>query len=227
MKTVITGKNGLLSSELQDLDSNLIGLSSKEYDISKKSIIKKLSNINPDVIIHCGAITNSIKIDKNPSPAINVNIIGTANISKYCIEYNKRVIFISTDYVYSGITGNHKESDLLLPHNNYAWTKLAGECSIRLVPNHLIIRTSFGPSKFPYPHAWSNQIVSKDYVDVIAPMILKAAKSNITGILNIGTSPKTMFEYASKRNKILPTEKNSSNNFSLNLERYEQLFSNQ
>lgn len=226
MKTVITGKNGLLSLELQNLDLDLIGLSSKEYDISKKSIIKKLNNINPDVIIHCGAITNSIEIDKNPSPAISTNIIGTANIANYCIKYNKRIIFISTDYVYQGIDGSYKESDPLLPHNNYAWTKLAGECSIRLVPNHLIIRTSFGPSKFPYLHAWSNQIVSKDYVDIIAPMILKAIKSNVVGVLNIGTSPKTMFEYASKRNKVLPTEKNPSTNFSLNLEKYEQLFSN-
>jgi hypothetical protein len=58
-------------------------------------------------------------------------------------------------------------------------------------------------------------------------MILKATKSNITGILNIGTNPKTMFEYAYERNKeIKPLEKKSFTNFSLNTNKYEQLFSN-
>jgi dTDP-4-dehydrorhamnose reductase len=226
MKIVITGKYGLLSLELQNIDSNLIGLSSKKYDISKKSIIKKLNKVNPDIVIHSGAITNSITVDQNPSLAINTNIIGTANISNYCIKYNKRIVFISTDYIYSGLKGNYEESDEVLPHNNYAWTKLAGECSVRLVPNHLIIRTSFGPSKFPYHQAWVNQIVSKDYIDIIAPMILKAAKSDTTGILNIGTKPKTMFEYALKRNKISPAKKEFSTNFSLNTNKYEQLYSN-
>ena len=226
MKIIITGKKGLLSSELQNIDLNLIGLSSKNYDISKQSIIKKLNNINPDIIIHSGAITDSFVVDQNPSLAINTNIIGTAHIANYCIKYNKRLVFISTDYIYSGVKGDYKESDEILPYNNYAWTKLAGECSVRLVFNHLIIRTSFGSNTFPYSQAWTNQIVSKDYVNIIAPMILKAAKSNVIGVLNIGTSPKTMFEYASKQNTVLPIKKEQPTNFSLNLERYEQLFSN-
>lgn len=223
---VITGKNGLLSKELQKLDSNIKGLSSKNFDITKKSIKSKLNKINPDIIIHAAAVTNSQDVDKDPLPSIKTNIIGTAFISEYCLENNKRLIYISTDYVYPGIDGNYKETDLVLPHNNYAWTKLGGECSVKLVPNHLIIRTSFGSTEFPYSQAWINQIVSKDYVDVIAPMILKASTSNITGILNIGTTPKTMFEYASERNNILPKEKPNSNDFSLNISKYEQLFTN-
>lgn len=227
MKIVITGETGLLSVELQKLDPSIVSLSKKKYNISKKSIIKKLSQLNPDIIIHAGAVTDSNIVDKDPCLAIDTNIIGTAHISQYCIQYNKKLIFISTDYVYPGTVGNYQESDPLLPHNNYAWTKLAGECSVKLVTDYLIIRTSFGSSEFPYTQAWTNHIVSKDYVDIIAPMILKAIKSNITGILNIGTNPKTMFEYAYKRNKeIKPLEKKSFTNFSLNTKKYEQLFPN-
>lgn len=227
MKIVITGETGLLSVELQKLDPSIVSLPKKKYNISKKSIIKKLSQLNPDIIIHAGAVTDSNIVDKDPCLAIDTNIIGTAHISQYCIQYNKKLIFISTDYVYPGTVGNYQESDPLLPHNNYAWTKLAGECSVKLVTDYLIIRTSFGSSEFPYTQAWTNHIVSKDYVDIIAPMILKATKSNITGILNIGTNPKTMFEYAYKRNKeIKPLEKKSFTNFSLNTKKYEQLFPN-
>jgi dTDP-4-dehydrorhamnose reductase len=223
---VITGNNGLLSRELQNLDSNIKALSSNDFDITNEDIKSKLNFLNPDVIIHSAAITNSYDVDLNPILAIKTNIIGTAFLSEYCLENNKRLVYISTDYIYPGVEGNYKETDPILPNNNYAWTKLGGECSVKLILNHLIIRTSFGASKFPYPQAWTNQIVSKDYVDIIAPMILKAAKSNITGVLNIGTNSKTMFEYASKRNTVLPTEKPTTNNFSLNTDKYEQLFSN-
>jgi len=221
---VVTGQNGLLSKELQKLDSNIRGLSSNDFDITKEDIKLKLKSLNPDVIIHSAAITNSHDVDLNPILAIKTNIIGTAFLSEYCLENNKRLVYISTDYIYPGTDGNYKETDPILPNNNYAWTKLGGECSVKLVPNHLIIRTSFGASEFSYPQAWTNQIVSKDYVDIISPMILKVTKSNTIGILNIGTDSKTMFEYASKRNSVLPIKKSITNNFSLNTDKYEQLF---
>ena len=223
---VITGKNGLLSKELQSLDANVKGLPSIGFDITKEDIKLKLKSLDPDIIIHAAAITNSCDIDIDPILAIKTNIIGTALLSEYCFENNKRLIYISTDYVYPGASGNYKETDPILPDNNYAWTKLGGECSVRLVPNHLIIRTSFGANKFPYTNAWTNQIVSKDYVDVIAPMILKATKSNVIGILNIGTNSKTIFEYASRRNKVVPVEKTANYNFSLNINKYEKLLCN-
>ncbi len=80
------------------------------------------------------------------------------------------IVYISTDYVYLG-TGNHAEIDPLYPNNEYAWTKLGGECSTKLVKDHLIIRTSFGPLKFPYKEAFENLWVSKDYINVIAPKL--------------------------------------------------------
>jgi len=224
MKVVVTGKHGLLTSELQKIDDTILGLSKEYYDITKLSIISKLNTINPDIIIHSSAITDSKAVFKDPILSIKTNIVGSANVSEYCLLNNKRLVYISTDYVYPGLDGDYKESDPVLPVNDYAWTKLGGECSVRMVKNHLIIRTSFGPNVFPYDQAWGNQIVSKDYIDIIAPKILKAAKSTINGVLNIGTEPKTIFDYAHKRNnlvkKVFLKEKK---NFSLNLEKYGKL----
>jgi dTDP-4-dehydrorhamnose reductase len=179
---------------------------------------------DPDIIIHAGAVTDSTFVKTNPTLAINTNIVGTANISNYCIQHQKRLVYISTDYIYEGTVGNYKETDPILPYNEYAWTKLGGECSVCLVPNHLIIRTSFGSDEIFYENSWTNQLVSKDYVDVIAPMILKSALSNITGILNIGTEAKSVYEYVQKRNKTNPIQKEISTNFTLNTEKYEQSF---
>jgi len=118
------------------------------------------------------------------------------------------------------------ENDLLYPNNEYAWAKLGGECSTRLVSNHLIIRTSFGPLDFPYKEAFENLWVSKDYVNVIAPKILKAIKSDVTGILNVGTERKSMYIYASKNNKVDKGNLLVEKDFSLNLDLYNELFNN-
>lgn len=224
MRIAVTGKTGTLSQELQKLYSNIFVLDSEEYDITSPIIGSKLYIRDPDIIIHAGAVTDSNQVKQNPTQAINVNIIGTANVANFCIKNNKRLVYISTDYVYEGTVGNYKETDPILPHNEYAWSKLGGECSVKLVPNHLIIRTSFGSSKFPYESAWTNQMVSKDYVDIIAPMILEAAKSDMVGILNIGTESKSVYEYAQRRNNVKPNQKQTNETFTLNTEKYEQSF---
>jgi len=224
MKVAIIGKSGVLSQELQKIYSNLVILDSFNYNITDSQTTRKIIEINPDIIIHAGAVTNFTMVKNNPVLAINTNIVGTANISNYCIQHNKRLVYISTDYIYEGTVGNYKETDTILPHNEYAWTKLGGECSVCLVPNHLIIRTSFGSDKDYYENSWTNQLVSKDYVDVIAPMILKAALSNVNGVLNIGTESKSIYDYVQKRNKTNPIQKEISTNFTLNTEKYEQSF---
>lgn len=225
MKIAVLGGTGLLGKELYKLDNNLI-CSGQDVNISKyKEVYDYLSLTQPDIIVNAAAITNSIEVTQNPIPAIEVNIIGAANVAKYCQQYNKRLVYISTDYVYPGL-GNHTEIDPLYPNNEYAWTKLGGECSTRVVNNHLIIRTSFGSMKFPYKEAFENLWVSKDYVDIIAPKILKAIKSNITGVLNVGTEKKNMYIYASKHNKVDKSYLVVEKDFSLNLDLYNELFNN-
>jgi hypothetical protein len=102
--------------------------------------------------------------------------------------------------VYKGDRGNYSEDGELLPANLYAWSKLGGEAAVRAVPNHLIIRTSFGGDDFAYPAAFTDKMTSKDYVDRIAPQILEAALSPLTGVLNIGGPRRTLFDYAKERN---------------------------
>lgn len=225
MKILIIGGTGILGKELSKLDNNMICVGS-EYDIYEFSKLETLlDNMEPDLIINCAAIKSGNVLDY-PVKSININIIGSCNLSKYCIEKNRRLVYISTDYVYPGINGNYKETDPVLPNNEYSWTKLAGECPVKLVKNHLIIRTSFGENIFPYKEAYDNLIVSKDYVDIIAPKILNAAKSTIVGILNIGTEFKTMFEYASKRNIVEKKSTENGRNFSLNTQKYDKSFKN-
>ncbi len=193
----------MLGTELRKLDPDIIAPSSDECDIVLwRHVIDCYEKHLPDVIINVAAIKDNRKIEQNPSEAIRVNIQGAANLANLCFEKNIRYIYISTDYVYKGDRGNYKETDEILPFNLYSWTKLGGECSARAVKNHLIIRTSFGANQFEYKEAFCDKWVSKEYVDKIAPMVLEAALSPLTGVLNLGTERKTIYQYASQRSQV-------------------------
>lgn len=222
-KVVVLGGTGILGKELRKINQSLI-ISGSEIDIRNYELLSNyLIEIDPDIIINCVSLKSEI-VEKRRIDSIDINIIGAANVSKFCIEFNKRLCYISTDYVYSGRRGNYGEDDEVLPNNLYAWTKLAAESSTMLVKDHIIIRTSFGENEFPYKFAYKNIFVSKDYVDKIAPIILKAAKSNIQGILNVGTERKSIYNYAMQRNNIEGKDASIQKDFSLKIEKLKSFF---
>jgi len=227
MKILLFGASGMLGKELQKLNSKLICPAHKECDINRyEDVFKVISIYKPDVVINAASITDNRLVDKRPQSAIQTNIIGASNVAIACAEFNKRLVFISTDYIYNGARGNYKETDDIQPFNLYAWSKLGGECAVKGVKNHLIIRTSFGAVTFDYNIAFVDKWVSKDYVDIIAPLIYEAALSPLTGIVNIGTERKTIYEHAIKRNPDVKPIKLSETSFftpydtSLNLQKW-------
>ena len=224
MKVLVLGGTGLLGSELKKI-SDFICVGS-EIDISNQSNLTfELDKINPNIIVLAAAKTNSVEIDKNPIDAINTNIIGSANVTKYCIENDIRLVYISTDYVYDSTGMEHEENEPLNPFNYYSWTKLGGECSVRGYKKSLIIRTSFGSIEYPYTHAYSDRFVNKDYVDVIAPMIKDLVLSDETGIINVGTKSKNLFQYAQERNpQVLESKQNYPNNFTMDLSKLRKFY---
>lgn len=218
------GGTGLLGSEFKKISDFI--LAGSEIDITVESeLYSKLNVIRPDIILLAAAKTNSVDIDKNPISAINTNIIGAANVTKYCIENNIRLVYISTDYVYDSKSDNHQEDEPINPFNFYAWTKLGGECSVRGHNNSLIIRTSFGSTEYPYEYAYDNRYVSKDYVDIIAPMIKDLTLSEETGIINVGTDSKTLYEYSLKRNPyVKPQTQKEGQIFTMNIDKLDKFY---
>jgi dTDP-4-dehydrorhamnose reductase len=201
MKILVFGGNGLLGSCLKEIDSSIITPTSSQVNIKNfDEVSSEIEKVNPDLVINAAAFIDNRKIEKDPTLAVETNIIGSANISLCCFKKNIRLVYISTDYIYKGDRGNYKETDEILPFNLYAWTKLGGECSTQMVKNNLIIRTSFGSSNFNYKYAFNDKYASKDYVEVIAPRIYEAAISTLIGVLNLGTERKTLFEHAVVKN---------------------------
>lgn len=200
MKILLSGGSGLLGRELLKLDSDIISPTHSEMDVyNKESIDEYINKTKPDVFLHCAAFTSPPKIDADPAKAIKDNIIGTSNVALSCMKESVRLVYISTDYVFRGDRGQYSEEDEVYPQNKYAWSKLGGECAVRLYDNSLIIRTSFIADIFPYEKAFVDQYTSRDAVSVIAPIILELTKrTNLCGVFHVGTERKTVFELAKR-----------------------------
>lgn len=196
-KVIFTGGSGLLGGEFSRILPNVHYPSSGEFDVTDYAGMEAyLEGKTVNLIVHAAAFTSPPKIDQNPIRAVDVNIIGTANLVKLCSRHGIKLVYISTDYVFRGDQGLYREEDLLYPVNKYAWSKLGGECAVRLYDNSLIIRTTFGPNVFPFEKAFIDQWTSREIVAVIAGMIAALLDQDITGTIHVGGERKTVFEYA-------------------------------
>ena len=85
-------------------------------------------------MVHLAGLSRPIDLhEKDVEKSINLNIIGTSNITIACSRLNIKLIFFSTSYVYPGTKGNYKETDPLLPKNNYALSKLGARVGCKNV----------------------------------------------------------------------------------------------
>ncbi|MDA3896886.1 MAG: sugar nucleotide-binding protein [Desulfobacteraceae bacterium] len=196
-KMLFTGGSGLLGGEVKQLVPESFYPTTSEFDVTDFEQMEKfISDKDISLILHAAAFTSPPVIDKDPQKALAVNIIGTANIVQLCMKRNIRLIYISTDYVFNGDQGNYKEEDPVFPVNKYAWSKLGGECAVRLYDNSLIVRTSFGPNNFPFEKAFADQWTSRECARDIAAKIVSVLDKDITGTLHIGAPRRTVLDYA-------------------------------
>jgi len=200
-KTIlITGGSGKLAQEIVNTktDHKIICLSKKVLNVQYINQIENAIQLHkPNVIIHAGALTRPmIKHIESPDVSIQANIIGTSNIVLSCMKHNIKLVYISTDYVYPCIDGNYSETDALLPVNEYAWSKLGGECAVKLYTNSLILRMALCQKPFPHSKALADIKKSYMYMDEAANIILKLI--NESGTINIGGPGMSPYKFAKK-----------------------------
>ena len=202
-KIIFTGGNGRFAKSFYKFkkNHNITFLSTKELDIlSEKSIKKNLTKYKPNIIIHNAGLSRPmIEHEKNITKSIKKNIIGTCNIVNECSLRNIKVIYFSTNYVYKGDEGNYGEDDPLLPVNNYAWSKLGGECAVKMYKNSLIVRLAISEKPFVHNKAFTNIKSSFIYHDHAAEIIMKLL--NQKGIINVGGKTQSIYDFAKKTNK--------------------------
>ena len=139
IKYLITGANGQLGydvkKQLTQRGFEAIGTDVSDMDITDGTAVdEKFDAVNPDVVIHCAAWTavDAAEDDENKSKVYAVNVIGTENIANACKKHNCKMVYISTDYVFSVKDDKPIIPDCkdFAPLNYYGETKYLGEKAV-------------------------------------------------------------------------------------------------
>ncbi|KOP39501.1 dTDP-4-dehydrorhamnose reductase [Flavobacterium sp. WLB] len=155
-RVLVTGANGQLGSEIVVLSKNhqnydWVFADRTQITLNNLDLLQfQLRQIQPDIILSCGAYTEVDKAETEKELAFTVNHLAIEIIAKYAAENNVNLIHISTDYVFDGTSSLALNEDSKTnPVNVYGKSKLAGEIAcLRENPNSIIIRTSWVYSKF-------------------------------------------------------------------------------
>ena len=218
-KILVTGGGGRFAKVLKEKNKllNLHFATKKNCNILKlRSIENIVKKVKPKIIIHCAGLSRPMNIhEKNITKSIDLNIIGTSNITKICSKYKIKLIYFSTGYVYEGKKGNYSEKDPVKPFNNYGLSKLGGECAVAMYKNSLILRITMTEKPFVHKKAYSNLKSNFMFHEDLVKILPKIIKQK--GILNIGGKSQSVFSFAKKYNsKVKKIKAKKSSNLPLN-----------
>jgi len=195
---VVTGGAGRFGNELKKTKSKykMIFPSKKKMDILKISTINTyLKSKKPQYLLHLAGLSRPMKLhDTSIKSSIDLNIIGTCNITKVCSDLGIKLIYFSTSYVYPGKKGNYKETDSLLPNNNYAWSKLGGESAVQMYKNSLILRMSMTEEPFVHDRAFVDFNTNFIFHRYVVKFLVKLF--NKKGIINVGGKIQSVYNFA-------------------------------
>ena len=183
MKIAVTGATGQLGSdvvaELKKRGHEVFGLGSADMDITDLfSVNEVLKGIMPDAVIHCAAWTavDAAEDTENREKVFAVNSRGTENIAGVCKELDCKMLYISTDYVFSGTGEEPWQPDCkeFAPLNVYGESKLRGELAVtENLEKYFIVRIAwvFGLHGKNFVKTMLNVAKSHDTVRVVNDQI--------------------------------------------------------
>ncbi|MHB8996639.1 MAG: dTDP-4-dehydrorhamnose reductase [Armatimonadota bacterium] len=205
---LITGAHGMLGTAL--LSSAPTGVRVTGFDIHDGDLTEQagadavIAAHAGDAVIHCAAMTDVDGCTREPEKAMLVNGTATANVARACRQTGKRLVYISTDYVFAGDLGRaYVEVDEPRPLNAYGESKLAGERAAAELADHLIVRTQwlYGPAgknfvstivnaaqTRPSLRVVADEWGSPTYVPDLAAGLWQLVAEPVTGIVHLTNS---------------------------------------
>lgn len=180
MRVLVTGVKGQLGydcvRELKERGiKDVLGIDIEEVDLTNEKLVKAtVKTFKPDVVIHCAGWTAVDSAENNEELVNKINVLGTKYLSEATTEIGAKIVYISTDYVFSGDkNGYYEVDDKTNPLSVYGLSKLNGENETKNNPNHFIIRTSwvFGSNGNNFVKTMLKLGESKNEIDVVSDQI--------------------------------------------------------
>jgi len=201
-RILVTGGAGRFATNIkkysEELGYSVLAPNKKQMNVTSFWDCEKYFYANQsdfDYVIHAAGLSSPMRRhEEKPTDSIQKNIIGTANVTLHCERFKKKMIYISTNYVYPGIDGDYNEQSELKPFNNYGWSKLGGECAVHHYKDSLILRICMNARPFPHDKAFTDVISSHMFNDKAAKITLKLL--NEVGIVNVGGEAQSVYDFA-------------------------------
>jgi dTDP-4-dehydrorhamnose reductase len=160
LRVLILGANGRLGRALQRVYARgpfaVTAWGRADLDLTDSDAIPgALDRIPFDVLVNAAGLTSVDGCETRRQEAHSSNAVAPGLIAAHCHRHGRRMIHISSDYVFPGTEPTlRKESDPVGPRNYYGQTKLDGEyAALAANPSALVVRVSwlFGPDKESFP----------------------------------------------------------------------------
>lgn len=158
-RILVTGASGLLGAHVARQASGgddvtalyhthrveISGCNHRSCDLTDDAEVAScLDAARPEVIIYCAALTDVELCERWPDAAERLNVHATATVAEWARRRDAQLVYVSTDAVFGGSAGAHREDDPTEPVNWYGRTKAKAETLVRaVVPDAMIIRTNF------------------------------------------------------------------------------------
>lgn len=147
-RLLITGAEGMLGRALcaaAPAGADVTGIDLADGDLTDaETAFTLITASRPEVVVHTAAWTDVDGCSRDPGRAMKHNAAAVASLVLACREVGARLIYISTDYVFSGEAGRiYNENDPPIPLNSYGASKLAGELFAAELADHVIVRTQW------------------------------------------------------------------------------------
>ncbi len=236
MNILITGGSGLFAVNsaielrsahkiilgLHKKNINLKGVDAESIDIGTATSISSLfKKVRPDVVIHAAGITDVEFCESNPKTAHSVNVELAVKIAQACKYFNIKLIYISTDHLFSGDTPFANEMMEHCPKNVYAKTKSDAELRVLEIDGSAIaVRTNFYGWGTTYRKSFSDKIINDlrnrrsislfddvhytpILISTLINTIMKLVELNAEGVFNVVSNTRlSKYEFGIKLAKI-------------------------
>ena len=217
MRVTIFGATGLLGKALvrEWKADTVIGLGSKDADIrDPQQVLAAVQRTRPEWIVLAAAYTDVDGCESNRELAFAVNCSGAVNVAQAAKNNGSRLLFLSTDYVFDGLsTAPYETGHPRAPQSAYGKSKADAEEQLsQLLPDCCIVRTSwlFGVGGKCFPDTILKLAETRSEIDVVddqrgrptyapdlAHAVIQLCRKDATGIVHVTNSGDcTWFEFA-------------------------------
>ena len=220
MRVLITGASGTLGAYLLEAAASAGlecrawcgraatrrgGLTLEPIDLTDfPATIARLDAADPDGVLHAAAVASADAVRADETAARVVNVDSTRAIAEWCRRRGRRLIYTSTDLVFSGDRAWNRETDPAVPCLAYGRSKLDAEAAVWATPRGLVARLSllYGPTRCERPaffdgvlSAWrerrSRAFFEDEFrtpldLETCARILVALARQESTGVVHVG-----------------------------------------